>query len=63
MRNANQQNPTTGKREAVNAGEGVVDFAWHPNPRIGVIAVAGGDRRVRIFSVRLIYPTFRISEG
>ncbi|WWC61442.1 uncharacterized protein I303_104026 [Kwoniella dejecticola CBS 10117] len=51
MRNANQQNPTTGKREAANAGGGVVDFAWHPSERVGVMAVAGGDRRVRFFNI------------
>ncbi|OCF44724.1 hypothetical protein I317_01413 [Kwoniella heveanensis CBS 569] len=51
LRNANQQNPTTGKREAANAGGGVVDFAWHPSERVGVMAVAGGDRRVRFFNI------------
>ncbi|WWC69748.1 uncharacterized protein I206_103691 [Kwoniella pini CBS 10737] len=51
MRNANQQNPTTGKREAANAGGGVVDFAWHPSEKVGVMAVAGGDRRVRFFNI------------
>ncbi|WVR04945.1 hypothetical protein IAU60_001957 [Kwoniella sp. DSM 27419] len=51
VRNANQQNPTTGKREAANAGGGVVDFAWHPSERVGVMAVAGGDRRVRFFNI------------
>lgn len=51
IKNANQQNPTTGKRQAKDAGGGVVDLAWHPNPKVGVIAVAGGDRRVRLFNV------------
>ncbi|WVW83473.1 hypothetical protein I302_105494 [Kwoniella bestiolae CBS 10118] len=51
MRNANQQNPTTGKREAANAHGGIVDFAWHPSERVGVMAVAGGDRRVRFFNI------------
>jgi U3 small nucleolar RNA-associated protein 18 len=51
MRNANQANPTTGKKEAEGAGGGVVDFTWHPNPKVGVMAVAGGDRRVRFFNV------------
>ncbi|WRT66844.1 uncharacterized protein IL334_003807 [Kwoniella shivajii] len=51
MRNANQQNPTTGKREAANAGGGIVDFAWHPSEKVGVMAVAGGDRRVRFFNI------------
>lgn len=51
LRNANQQNPTTGKKEAVNVKDGVVDFAWHPNPAVPVGAVAGGDRRVRFFHV------------
>ncbi|WWC85185.1 uncharacterized protein L201_000043 [Kwoniella dendrophila CBS 6074] len=51
MRNANQQNPTTGKREASNAGGGIVDFAWHPSEKVGVMAVAGGDRRVRFFNI------------
>jgi U3 small nucleolar RNA-associated protein 18 len=53
LRNANQQSPTVGKREAVDAGGGVVDFAWHPNPKVGVVAVAGGDRRVRFFNVSI----------
>ncbi|WWD15649.1 hypothetical protein CI109_100071 [Kwoniella shandongensis] len=51
MRNANQQNPTVGKREAANAGGGVMDFAWHPAKSVGVMAVAGGDRRVRFFNI------------
>lgn len=57
LRNANQQNPTTGKRDAVDAGDGVVDFAWHPSERVGVLAVAGGDRRVRFFNVSLAMST------
>lgn len=56
MRNANQANPTTGKKEAEGAGGGVVDFAWHPNPKVGVMAVAGGDRRVRFFNVSRTEP-------
>ena len=28
-----------------------MDLAWHPNPRVGVVAVAGGDRRVKLFNV------------
>ena len=48
---ANHQNPTTGKKEASNAGNGVIDIAWHPSSRVGVLAVAGGDRRVRFFNV------------
>lgn len=51
LRNANHQNPTTGKREASNGGSGVVDLAWHPSERVGVLAVAGGDRRIRFFNV------------
>ncbi len=51
LRNANQQHPTTGKKEAEGAGRGVVDVAWHPSSRVGVLAVAGGDRRVRFFNV------------
>jgi U3 small nucleolar RNA-associated protein 18 len=51
LRNANEQSPTTGVKEAKGAGGGVVDFAWHPSKRTGVIAVAGGDRRVRFFQV------------
>lgn len=51
LRNANYQNPTTGKREAKGAGHGVVDLAWHPSTRLSVLAVCGGDRRVRIFNV------------
>lgn len=51
LRNANHQNPTTGKQEASNAGSGVVDLAWHPSERVGVLAVAGGDRRIRFFNV------------
>lgn len=51
LRNANEQNPTTGSKEATNAGSGVVDFAWHPSTRLSVMAVAGGDRRVRFFNV------------
>ena len=48
--NANHQNPTVGRRTAQGAGKGVVDVAWHPNPKVGVMAVAGGDRRVRFFN-------------
>ncbi|ORX39627.1 WD40-repeat-containing domain protein [Kockovaella imperatae] len=48
---ANHQNPTTGKKEASNAGNGVVDIAWHPSSRVGVLAVGGGDRRVRFFNI------------
>jgi U3 small nucleolar RNA-associated protein 18 len=51
LRNANHQNPTTGKKEASNGGSGVVDLAWHPSERVGVLAVAGGDRRIRFFNV------------
>lgn len=51
LRNANHQNPTTGKQEASNGGSGVVDLAWHPSERVGVLAVAGGDRRIRFFNV------------
>lgn len=51
QRNANQANPSAGKREFQGAGEGVVDFAWHPNSAVPVGAVAGGDRRVRFFHV------------
>ncbi|KAL1407056.1 U3 snoRNP protein [Vanrija albida] len=51
LRNANEQNPTTGKKQASNAGFGVVDLAWHPSPRVPVLAVAGGDRRVRFFNI------------
>ena len=51
IKNANHENPTTGKRQAKDAGAGVVDLAWHPNQKVGVIAVAGGDRRVRLFNV------------
>jgi U3 small nucleolar RNA-associated protein 18 len=56
LRNANQQNPTAGKRDAVDAGDGVVDLAWHPSERVGVLAVAGGDRRVRFFNVGQVLP-------
>ena len=48
---ANHQNPTAGKKDASNAGNGVVDIAWHPSSKVGVMAVAGGDRRVRFFNV------------
>ena len=51
MRNANEQNPTAGKKKASDAGAGVVDVAWHPNTKVSVMAVAGGDRRVRLFNV------------
>jgi U3 small nucleolar RNA-associated protein 18 len=51
LRNANAQNPTTGKKEAAGAGNGVVGVEWHPNERLGVLAVIGGDRRVRMFNV------------
>jgi U3 small nucleolar RNA-associated protein 18 len=51
LRNANHQSPTTGKQEASNGGSGVVDLAWHPSERVGVLAVAGGDRRIRFFNV------------
>jgi U3 small nucleolar RNA-associated protein 18 len=51
LRNANHQNPTTGKQEAKDGGAGVVDIAWHPSERVGVLAVAGGDRRIRFFNV------------
>ena len=51
LRNANHQSPTTGKQEASNGGSGVVDLAWHPSERVGVLAVAGGDRRSRFFNV------------
>ncbi|WVQ70415.1 uncharacterized protein L199_008642 [Kwoniella botswanensis] len=51
VRNANQQNPTTGKREAADSNGGIVDIAWHPSERVGVMAVAGGDRRVRFFNI------------
>ncbi|TXT04990.1 hypothetical protein VHUM_03810 [Vanrija humicola] len=51
LRNANEQNPTTGKKQASNAGFGVVDLAWHPSPRVPVLAVAGGDRRVRFINI------------
>lgn len=51
LRNANQTNPTTGKREAQNGGSGVTDFVWHPSARVPVGVVCGGDRRVRFFSV------------
>jgi U3 small nucleolar RNA-associated protein 18 len=51
LRNANHQSPTTGKQEASNGGSGVVDLAWHPSEKVGVLAVAGGDRRIRFFNV------------
>jgi U3 small nucleolar RNA-associated protein 18 len=51
VRNANQQNPTVGKKQAAGAGGGVVDIAWHPSINVGVLAVAGGDRRLRFFNV------------
>ncbi|WVQ71357.1 hypothetical protein IAR50_000885 [Cryptococcus sp. DSM 104548] len=50
-KNANQTNPTTNKRESKSGQGGVVDFAWHPVKTVGVMAVAGGDRRVRFFNV------------
>lgn len=53
MLDANHQNPTTNRRTSQGAGKGVVDVAWHPNPKVGVMAVSGGDRRVRFFNVRL----------
>ena len=49
---ANHHNPTTGKKQASNAGNGVVDVVWHPSQKVSVMAVAGGDRRVRFFNVR-----------
>lgn len=61
LRNANHQNPTTGKREASNGGSGVVDLAWHPSERVGVLAVAGGDRRIRFFNVSLLRSALRHS--
>nr|ODN75698.1 U3 small nucleolar RNA-associated protein 18 [Cryptococcus depauperatus CBS 7841] len=51
MRNANQANPTIGKRDAEGGNGGVVDFAWHPVKTVSVMAVAGGDRRIRFFNV------------
>lgn len=62
VRNATQQNPTTGKRQAADAGGGVVDLAWHPNPKVGVLAVSGGDRRVRFFNVSSFQGTLECSE-
>jgi U3 small nucleolar RNA-associated protein 18 len=53
LRNANQANPTTGKREAQGGGSGVVDFVWHPSARVPVGVVCGGDRRIRFFNVSL----------
>ena len=53
--NANHQNPTANRRAAKDAGKGVVDVAWHPSSKVGVMAVAGGDRRVRFFNVSLIF--------
>lgn len=50
VENANAQNPTAPAKKA-GSSAGVVDFAWHPSPRIPVMAVAGGDRRVRLFNV------------
>ncbi|ODN99333.1 hypothetical protein I350_07504 [Cryptococcus amylolentus CBS 6273] len=50
-KNANQTNPTTNKRESKSGQGGVVDFAWHPVKTVGVMAVAGGDRRVRFFNI------------
>ncbi|WVQ77938.1 hypothetical protein IAT38_000018 [Cryptococcus sp. DSM 104549] len=51
MKDANQASPTVGKRDAPSGAGGVVDFAWHPAKTVGVIAVAGGDRRVRFFNI------------
>jgi U3 small nucleolar RNA-associated protein 18 len=51
LRNANEQNPTTGTKQASNAGAGVVDVAWHPSRSVSAMAVAGGDRRVRFFNI------------
>ncbi|KAL7422468.1 U3 snoRNP protein [Cryptotrichosporon argae] len=51
MRNANEHNPTTGKGAAKGVDAGVVSFDWHPSARVSVLAVAGGDRRVRFFNV------------
>lgn len=49
--NANEQNPTAGKKKASDAGAGVVDVAWHPSTKLAVMAVASGDRRVRLFNI------------
>lgn len=51
VRNANHTNPTVSKREAEGGKGGVVDMAWHPSKQVGVLAVGGGDRRVKFFQV------------
>ncbi|RXK39981.1 hypothetical protein M231_02776 [Tremella mesenterica] len=51
VKDANHQNPTAGKMQARDAAGGVVSVAWHPNPQVGVVGVAGGDRRVRFFQI------------
>ena len=60
--NANHQNPTVGKRDSAGAGKGVVSLEWHPNKRVGVLAVAGGDRRVRFFNVSTFGQKVSLSE-
>lgn len=54
LENANAKNPTAPAKKA-GSSAGVVDFAWHPSPRIPVMAVAGGDRRVRMFNVSELF--------
>ncbi|KAE8537612.1 hypothetical protein D1P53_006320 [Cryptococcus gattii VGV] len=51
VRNANHTNPTVSKREAEGGKGGVVDMAWHPSKQVGVLAVGGGDRRVKFFQI------------
>lgn len=43
----------------------MVDMAWHPSKQVGVLAVGGGDRRVKFFQVghapHLTIPSLKIS--
>ena len=55
--NANHQSPTASRRQTSGGAKGVVDVAWHPNPKVGVMAVAGSDRRVRFFNVCCSFAT------
>ncbi len=50
MRDANYQSKPEGKRD----GGGIVSVKFHPKVN-GALAVIGGDRRLRMFSVRAIH--------
>lgn len=50
LRDANQSNRTIGDKEGGKGG--VVDLSWHP--KLPVLSVVGGDRRLRLFNVGVL---------